>query len=179
MDDHPVEVGFGSPNTAPDGSRVRDIDLRGEASAMDATESGPVDIVMLRFTGNKFNGEIAPALRDLVVRGLVRVIDLLFVYKEADGTVGSIELGDLGAELEPSFVDLDGQLGGGLLDAGDVEEVAAGIEPGNSVATIVVENLWVVPFVNAVRNAGGELVDQARVPADVVAAVRQGGQPSP
>jgi hypothetical protein len=74
-----------------------------------------------------------------VVRGLVRVIDLLFVYKEADGTVGSIELGDLGAELEPSFVDLDGQLGGGLLDAGDVEEVAAGIAPGNSVATIVVE----------------------------------------
>jgi hypothetical protein len=55
---------------------------------MDATESGPVDIVMLRFTGNKFNGEIAPALRDLVVRGLVRVIDLLFVYKEANGTVG-------------------------------------------------------------------------------------------
>ena len=65
---------------------------------MDATESGPVDIVMLRFTGNKFNGEIAPALRDLVVRGLVRVIDLLFVYKDADGTVGSIELGDLGAD---------------------------------------------------------------------------------
>ena len=113
------------------------------------------------------------------MRGLVRVIDLLFVYKEADGTVGSIELGDLGAELEPSFVDLDGQLGGGLLDAGDVEEVAAGIAPGNSVATIVVENLWVVPFVNAVRNAGGELLDQARIPADVVAAVRQGGQPSP
>ena len=107
------------------------------------------------------------------------VIDLLFVYKEADGTVGSIELGDLGAELEPSFVDLDGQLGGGLLDAEDVEEVAAGIEPGNSVATIVVENLWVVPFVNPVRNAGGELVDQARIPADVVAAVPQGGQPGP
>ena len=110
-----------------------------------------------------------------MVRGLVRVIDLLFVYKESDGTVGSIELGDLGPELEPSFVDLDGQLGGGLLGAEDVEEVADGMEPGNSVATVVVENLWVVPFVNAVRNAGGELVDQARVPADVVAALRQGG----
>ena len=49
------------------------------------------------------------------------------------------------------------------------------MEPGNSVATVVVENLWVVPFVNAVRNAGGELVAQARIPADVVAALRQGG----
>ncbi len=66
-----------------------------------------------------------------------------------------------------------------MLDAEDVEEVAAGIAPGDSVATIVVENLWVVPFVNAVRNAGGELVAQARIPADVVAALRQGGQPSP
>jgi Family of unknown function (DUF6325) len=147
-------------------------DAKEEPIDMDTMDAGPVDLVMLRFPGNQFNGGIAPALRDLVVRGLVRVVDLLFVFKDDDGTVGSIELAGLGADLEPAFVDLDGQLGGGLLDAEDVEEVAAGIEPGNSVAVVAVENLWAIPFINAVRSAGGELVDQARVPSDVVAAVR-------
>jgi hypothetical protein len=138
---------------------------------MNKTEVGPVDVVMLRFPGNQFKGEIAPALRDLVVRGLVRVIDLLFVYKDEEGEVGSIELAGLGPELEPAFVDLDGQLGGGMLDAEDVDEVATGLEPNSSVAVLVVENTWAIPFVQAVRNAGGELADQARIPADVVASV--------
>jgi hypothetical protein len=140
---------------------------------METAKAGPVDVITLRFPGNKFNGGIAPALRDLVVRGLVRVIDLLFVYKDVDGTVGSVELGGLGPELEPSFLDLDGQLGGGLLDAEDVDEVATGLEAGSSVAVVVVENLWAIPFIDAVRSAGGELVDQARVPSEVVATFRE------
>lgn len=141
---------------------------------MSAVEVGPVDIVMLRFPGNQFKGEIAPALRDLVVRGLVRVVDLLFVYKAEDGTVGSIELAGLGPELEPAFVDLDGQLGGGMLDAEDVDEVAVALAPNSSVAVLVVENTWAIPFVNAVRNAGGEVADQARIPASVVQRALQG-----
>jgi hypothetical protein len=139
-----------------------------------AVDSGPVDVVFLGFPGNQFNGRIGPALRDLVVTGLVRVLDVLFVYKDVDGTVGSIELAGLGAELEPAFVDLNGQLGGGLLDAEDVEEVAGRLQAGNSIAVLAVENLWAVPFIKAVRSAGGELIDQARVPSAVVAAVRQG-----
>lgn len=139
---------------------------------MSTGESGPIDIVMLKFPGNQFNGEIGPALRDLVVRDLIRVIDLLFVYKDVDGSVGSVELAGLGPSLEPAFVDLDGQLGGGLLDAEDVEDVAAALEPGNSIAVVAVENLWAIPFINAVTSAGGQLVDQARVPAPVVDAVR-------
>jgi len=137
------------------------------------TDAGPIDIVFLGFPGNQFNGGIAPALRDLVERGLVRVVDLLFVYKDDDGTVGSLELAGLGADLEPHFVDLDGQLGGGLLDAEDVEDVGSRIEPGNSVAVLAVENLWAIPFVNAVRDSGGDVIDQARVPAALVSAVRE------
>ena len=95
---------------------------------MGTAQAGPVDLVMLGFPGNQFNGGIAPALRDLVEKGLVRVLDLLFVYKDADGTVGSVELAGLGAELEPAFVDVDGQLGGGLLDAEDVEDVAKALD---------------------------------------------------
>jgi hypothetical protein len=140
--------------------------------AMDSAEAGPVDLIMLSFPGNGFNGDIAPALRQLVVDGLVRVVDLLFVSKDVDGTVSSLELAGLGPELEPAFVDLDGQLGGGLLDADDVEDAAAGIEPGSSVAVVAVENLWAIPFIRAVRASGGELVDQIRVPSEVVAEVR-------
>ncbi|WP_199521466.1 DUF6325 family protein [Jiangella anatolica] len=133
---------------------------------MDTVDVGPVDILMLRFPGNQFRGEIVPALRDLVVTGLIRVVDLMFVYRDEDGTVGSVELAGLGPELKPAFADLDGQLGGGMLDAEDVEEVAAGLPPGSSVAVLVVENTWAIPFVNAVRRAGGEVADQARIPAE-------------
>jgi hypothetical protein len=141
--------------------------------AIQIIESGPVDLVMLEFQGNQFKGEVAPALRDLVVRGLIRVVDLLFVYKDVDGTVGSLELAGLGADLEPAFADLDGQLGGGLLDAEDVEEVGTLLEPGNSIAVLAVENLWAIPFISAVRNAGGEVIDHVRVPADIVDDVRK------
>jgi len=137
-------------------------------------QGGPVDLVFVRFPGNQFKGEIVPALRDLVIRSVVRVVDLLFVYKDIDGRVGSLELADLGADLNPSFVDLDGQLGGGLLDAEDVEEVGAELGTNSSVVLIAVENLWAAPFIQAVRNAGGELVDQVRVPSATVEAIRQG-----
>ena len=137
---------------------------------------GPIDVIVLKFPGNKFNGGVAPALRDLALRRLVRVVDLLFVYKDEDGTVGSLELQDLGAELDPSFIDIDGQLGGGLLDSDDVEVVGEGMEPNSSVAVVAVENLWAIPFIDAVLRAGGELVDQVRVPSAVVTSVRDAAQ---
>ena len=140
---------------------------------MGTATSGPVDIVFLGFPGNQFNGRIAPAMRDLVEKGLVRILDLLFVFKDADGTVGSLELAGLSPELGPEFIDVNGEVEGGLLDAEDVEEVGGQLEPNSSVAVIAVENLWAIPFIEAVRSAGGELIDQARVPSAVVAEVRE------
>jgi hypothetical protein len=134
--------------------------------------SGPIDVVVLRFPGNQFKGEIGPALRDLVVRDLIRVIDLIFVYRDSDGSVGVVELAGLGPDLEPSFVGIAGQLEGGLLDAEDGEEVAADLEPGTSAAVLAVENRWLIPFIDAVRRADGELVEQVRVPSETVAEVR-------
>ena len=139
----------------------------------DTAGSGPIDVVMLAFPGSQFNGAIGPALVDLVERGLVRVADVLFVAKDHDGTVSSVELAGLDSILHPAFADVDGQLGGGLLDADDVEDVAASIDPGSSVAVVAVENLWAVPFIEAVRASGGELVDQFRVPSEVVEMVRE------
>jgi hypothetical protein len=132
---------------------------------------GPVDVVLVRFPGNQFRGEIGPALADLVSRDLVRVIDLLFVYRDADGTVGSLELSDLGPDLEPAFVDIDGKVPGGVLEPDDVEEIAASLEPNSSVAALVIENTWAIPFVTAMRNAGAQVIDQSRIPSDVAASV--------
>lgn len=141
---------------------------------MAAVESGPVDVVFLGFPGNKFNGAIGPALRDIVKDGIVRVVDLLFIFKGEDGTVESIELAGLGADLEPAFVEINGQLGGGLFDAEDVEDVGAKLAPGNSVAVLAIENLWAIPFIEAIRSAGGDVIDQARVPSAVVNEIREG-----
>ena len=131
---------------------------------------GPVDLLIVEFPGNQFKGEIAPALRDLVTEGTVRVLDLLFVYKDADGEVGSLELAGLGPDLQPAFADLDGQLGGGLLDAEDVAQVGANLQPNSSAALIVWENTWAGRFVTAMERAGARVVDQARIPAEAVKA---------
>jgi len=131
---------------------------------------GPVDLLIVEFPGNQFKGEIAPALRELVTDGTVRVLDLLFVYKDADGEVGSVELAGLGPDLEPAFADLDGQLGGGLLDAEDVAQVGANLAANSSAALIVWENTWAARFVTAMRHAGAKVVDQARIPAEAVSA---------
>jgi uncharacterized membrane protein len=135
-----------------------------------AMDIGPVDLLVVEFPGNQFKGEIAPALRDLVTEGTVRVLDLLFVYKDADGEVGSLELAGLGPDLQPAFADLDGQLGGGLLDAEDVAQVGANLQPNSSAALIVWENTWAGRFVTAMENAGARVVDQARIPAEAVRA---------
>ena len=140
---------------------------------MTTSSSGPIDLILLKFPGNQFNGGIAPALGDLVAGGTVRLLDLLFVFKDVDGTVGSIELADLGPELGPALIDVNGQLEGGLLDAEDVEDIGADLEPNSSMAVLAVENLWAVPFIEAVRSSGGELVDQTRVPSAVVDAIRE------
>jgi hypothetical protein len=145
---------------------------------MDTGDAGPVDVVLLRFEGTEFSGQLGPALRDLVEQDLVTILDLLFVYKNRDGTIGSVALSGLDAELERYFADVAGQLAGGMLDAEDADVVAPGLEPGSSMVVLVIENRWVVPFISAVRATGGELVDQTRIPSEVVAAIRSGGGPT-
>ncbi|HEU5109292.1 MAG TPA: DUF6325 family protein [Micromonosporaceae bacterium] len=144
------------------------------------TEVGPVDLVVIKFTGNKFTGEIGPALLELVRAGTVRVLDALFVYRDPDGGVGSLEIGDLGPDMRPAFVDVDGQAGVGLLDAEDVAEIGAELSPNTSALLLVFENTWAAKFAAACRRAGGELVDAARVPSQAVGdalAALGGGRP--
>ena len=88
--------------------------------------AAPAEYMIFGFPGNQFNGSLAPALADLVDKGLIRVRDLLFIMKDADGNVSAVEI-DEDDELKP-FLDVGGDAGG-LLTPEDVEHAAAALEP--------------------------------------------------
>jgi len=130
---------------------------------------GPIDFVLLEFPGDKLTGQAAPALMDLVERGVIRLYDLLVISKSADGAVEALELTD--PEGLDGFTYFAGARSG-LLGDDDVREAAAAMKPGTVAALIVYENTWAVPFVAAARDSGGELIASARIPAaDVMAAL--------
>ena len=132
-------------------------------------ELGPVDWIVVEFPGSRFNGEIAPALRDLVERDLVRVLDLLVLKKDADGTLEAFELSDLDPGEIGELRTYEAELAM-LLSEDDVTAVAEAIEPGSSAAVLVWENPWAAPFASAVRRSGGQLVASGRIPIQALLA---------
>jgi hypothetical protein len=132
-------------------------------------ELGPVDWIVVEFPGSRFNGEIAPALRDLVDRDVVRVLDLLVLKKDSDGTLEAFELSDLDTSEIGELRGYESQLAM-LLSEDDVTAVAAAIEPGSSAAVLVWENTWAAPFASAVRHSGGQLVASGRIPIQALLA---------
>ena len=131
---------------------------------------GPVEILEIVFPGNRFTGEVAPALGDLVASGMIRVIDLVFVTKDTDGEVVGIELADVDDATSSSFGQYVGEPSGLLADE-DIADLGADLPPNSSAAILVVEHLWATRFRDAVVNSGGELVASIRIPQDVMAAV--------
>ena len=134
-----------------------------------AVELGPVDWIVVEFPGSRFNGEMAPALRDLVERDLVRVLDLLVLKKDADGTLEAFELSDLDPAEIGELRTYEAELAT-LLSEEDVTAIGEAIEPGNSAAVLVWENSWAAPFASAVRRSGGQLVASGRIPIQALLA---------
>ena len=131
-------------------------------------EIGPVDVLEVAFPGNEFNGELLPALEQLIASGTIRVLDLLFAYKTADGEVGSVELAGITQQYGPLFASVDGDVPGGLLDAEDVEALGEDLQPNSSIALIVWENTWAAPFLAALEGSDAVLLDQSRIPREAV-----------
>ena len=136
---------------------------------LDINELGAVDWILVEFPGSKFNGEIAPHVQDLVDRGLVRVLDLLIMRKDADGALEAFEISDLDDSEAGVFRSYENALAH-LLSEEDVTAVAAALEPNTTAALLVWENLWSVPFATAVRQAGGQLVANGRIPVQAMLA---------
>ncbi len=130
---------------------------------------GPVEYLVVAFPGNQFNGEIAPALRDLIDSGTIRVLDLAFVLKDADGSVVGAELEDAGSEVMQAFDSLAIERGG-LLNDDDLKDIGEALDPNSSAAILVWEDLWAQRFADAIADSGGVLVDIQRIPRDVVQA---------
>jgi hypothetical protein len=133
---------------------------------------GPVDVIVIGFRPDApMTGEAIPLLLDLVERGIVRVLDVRFVTKRADGTFAGFDAIDLTPDSVGDFVEFEGATSG-LLGDDDVAKVADEIEPGTSAVMIVYENHWAAPFVSAVRRNGGELIASLRIGVeDLVAAL--------
>ena len=135
---------------------------------------GPVDYLVVKFPGNKFNGEILPELAKLEKSGIIRVIDLALVIKDAKGKVFVTEAKDVkGKEGDAfsAFAKLVGEAEWFSLD--DIDAIAAALPNNTSAAILLFENTWAIHFKEALINSGAELVDQGRIPSEIIRTVEQ------
>ena len=161
-------AGTGGP--APELPRFS-LDLRMEWAMTEVPleELGPIDYLIVEFPADasNFTGEMVAELRKLVDGGTIRVIDVLVLTKDADGTIDAMELSDVG-ELG-DLQELEGELAE-LLAAEDVEQLAAAMDPGSTAGVLVWENTWAGPFASAARRSGGQLISNGRIPIQAIIA---------
>lgn len=128
---------------------------------------GPVELLLLKFPGNKFKGEIIPALEELVDSNTIRIIDLLFAKRDDKGNLQVLELGDLDkdayAALDPLVSDITG-----VLTKEDMQKLTSGLENNSSVALMLFENTWATHFQDAVLKANGRVLFNERIPRAVI-----------
>jgi len=135
-------------------------------------QSFPLEYALIAFEGNKFTGEIVPELLDLAERGIVRFVDLVFIQKDEDGSLRTLELNDLDEASYKMFVPLGGHATS-LFSEEDLELAASRLPNNCSAALFLWENLWVENLRKAVPASGGTLVERGQIPAEVVDEVRQ------
>ena len=137
--------------------------------ADDDVELGPIDWLVVEFPPEYRSGEGLPILVDLVDRGIIRILDLVWVKKELDGSVAVVELQEIDGTLELDLAVFDGA-GSGLLGADDVAEAGTAVAPGAAAGILVYENRWAAPFATALRRGGAQLVASGRIPVNALIA---------
>ena len=135
-------------------------------------EIGPVDYAIIAFPGNRFRGEIAPALAQLVEDGTIRVIDAAFVSKDPDGSIVAMEVTELDADVQKGLEKAGIEVGG-LFNEDDLMNAAEGLAPNSSAALLVWENVCARNVAQAMRDAGGVLVALERLPHDIIQEARE------
>ena len=141
-------------------------------------EMGPIDYLVLEWDGNQpVTGEVMPLLLDLVDRGVIRILDLAFMLKEADGSVSALDLTELAQEAI-GLAEFEGAASG-LLGQEDLEEAANALEPGTVAAVLVWENRWAAPVAMALRRSGGQLVATGRIPVQAILAALDASESIP
>ena len=174
----PIPCGSAMLEGAPlRGARKRPVE--GDVNDSDVDELGPVDYVVVEFPADKanFSGEMAKELSALVQRDVVRVLDLLFLRKDLDGSVEGFESHEFDDSEVGALRELETDLAL-LLAAEDVESIGAAMEPGSIAAVLIWENTWAAPFGSAVRRSGGQLVASGRIPIQALAAALEADEPT-
>ena len=128
---------------------------------------GPVEYIAIAFPGNKFSGEIIPAIQKLQDSGTIRVLDLVIITKNADGNVAAIELSDADAE-QRAVLDVLGIERRNLLGEEDFEDIGAALDPNTTAGLMIWENVWAAEFAKSLRNANGILIANGRIPAELI-----------
>src|SRR4051794_36026505 len=136
--------------------------------AAELDQMGPVDYLVVAFPTDRMTGEAFPMLIDLVERGIIRILDLAFFRKDADGTVTTLSQVDL-ERMKVLEAALFEGAASGLLGPDDVAEAAAALEPGTAAGVLVYENVWAAPFAAALRRSGGLLVASGQIPVGALA----------
>ncbi|HEX6921983.1 MAG TPA: DUF6325 family protein [Actinomycetes bacterium] len=137
---------------------------------------GPIDYIVVEFPGNRMTGEAFPLLVDLVDRGLIRIIDLVFIRKDADGSVTALDISDIDRDGSLDLAVFQGATSG-LLGSDDLEEAAKALEPNSSAGVLVYENVWAAPFASALRRGGAQLVAGGRIPVQAILAALDATEP--
>ena len=131
-------------------------------------EMGPIDYIVIEWPNEQPTGEAIPLILDLVDRGIIRLLDIAFLGKDANGSVYAIDLAEIAA-AEAGFDAFDGAASG-LIGPEDLEEAAAVLENGTSAAVMIWENRWAAPVAIALRRSGGQLVASGRLPVQAILA---------
>lgn len=146
-------------------------------SDIELDEMGPVDYAVIEFPPDRQpDGSALPLLRDLVEQGIIRVLDLAFVRREADGSIVGIDIADVGLGGGVD-VTLFADASSGLVDDTDLDEAGSALEPGASAAVLVYENTWAAPFATALRRSGAQLVAGGRIPVQAILATLDALEP--
>jgi len=135
----------------------------------DLEEMGPIDYLVVEFPGSRMSGEGLPLLGDLVDRGVIRILDLVFIRKMPNGSVVRIELTGPRTDGQPDLSMFEGA-SSGMLDQGDIDAAAEAIQAESSAALLVYENRWAAPLATALRRGGAQLVAGGRIPVQAVLA---------
>jgi hypothetical protein len=130
---------------------------------------GPIDYLVVEFPGNRMSGAALPHLIDLVDRGIVRILDLGFILRDADGSVRELMIDELPESVRSDFAVFEGARSG-LLDFEDLTDAAGVIDPGSSAGVLVYENAWAAPFATALRRSGARVIADGRIPLALLAA---------
>jgi hypothetical protein len=144
-------------------------DERDPGGAADLEEMGPVDYIVVEFPGSRMTGEGMPLLVDLVDRGIIRILDLVFVTKDLDGTTRAVAIADLDGDGDLDLAVFEGA-SSGLIGEDEIQDAGTVLEPGSSAGILVYENVWAGPFAAALRRGGGQLVATGRIPIQALLA---------